>query len=158
MHGLAFADDIVEAILGFHLALQPTIVSDETLELQSLVRTHHQTFVVERFENERISAFLHGFDGFIDRAVRGHDDDGQVRFTPFDFFQKFKPVHNGHFHIGNDQAYFFLFTNLQRFHSAVGGQRFKALFLQNGAEYGRIVLFVVNNKNGLHFSDLRINR
>jgi hypothetical protein len=69
---------VPEVVLALQRELEAQVFCLELLEAQGLLHDETQLVVVERLEHVVGGAHAHRFDGALGRAVRGHDDDGDV--------------------------------------------------------------------------------
>ena len=115
-HGLHFRavrDDVVVLVFHSECFAQCPVFLAELLGAELLANDEHELGERKRLENVVAGASLHGFDGGLDRAVGGHDDDGHVRVRAPDGLKEFEAAHAGQFEIGDDQIVRLLAEHLQ---------------------------------------------
>ena len=102
-NGLAFADEISKAILGFHGLAQTPILFDNLEYGDGFFNINRQALVVEGFQNIAVGPFLHGLHGLINGPVSSHHDHRQIRIQRLNVFKQINAIHCGHFHVGKNQ-------------------------------------------------------
>jgi hypothetical protein len=94
--------------------LQPRVLPEEAIFLQSLFHPFDQLPVGERLQQETLRSQMHPLDGVVHRPLAGNDDGGKVMADLFGPSQQVEPVHPRHVDVGEQQVERLRFQALQR--------------------------------------------
>ena len=102
--GRRVADDAAEAAVLAQLPAQDAHLAQRLLALRGLLQEDLQTLRIDRLGQIVVSAFLDGFDGGFDGALRGQQNDGDVAHLIAQRAQQLQAVHPRHVDIRDDDA------------------------------------------------------
>ena len=147
-HHLAGSDKLTGSALALH-SCRETFGLASQLELTlGIVEQRFQLWMISQGLGQEVAcSLLHGFDGHVDAALGGHQQNGPMRITGFQASQQFQTGSLRHHDVRDYDIRILPLHNFRRFAGIAGLQRLKSPILQKQRQRGRDGRIVIHDKD-----------